>query len=377
MGLPSLRRRSVPQPATDGSGNLIEPAGTDPADLAQPAAAGQQARPRVPRLLHRARGAKARPPETRVQWDHGDRIATRLLHAALVLALLSGPTAVVWVAVGRDQTSETTAASGEPSTSKDAGATLAEAAAQRLVLTWLTASARDKASLQALVDSSLPATLTLPDQRSAAPAQMWVGEVDEREPGRFEVTVATSGGPLGVAYFVVPVQVDGGAAVALALPARTRAPVASADRVELPTLETLSTEEPAFQTAAGYVTAYLTGNAELDRWTGPNARLTALVPRACTGVRVDSVQSVAVDDDQADPARAAVIATVMCQNRGRPPSTSQYGLILQVRDGRWEVAAEDRALLLNPSPTDPPISTDQPAPSDPASSDAAPAPTPR
>lgn len=369
MGLPSLRRRSVPQSATDGSGNLTEPAETGPsADLAQPVAAGQQARPRVPQLLRRARGAKARPPETRVQWDHGDRIATRLLHAALVLALLSGPTALVWVAVARDQTSGTTAASGEPSTSKGADATLAEAAAQRLVLTWLTASARDKASLQTLVASALPATLTLPDQRSATPGQMWVGDVDERAPGRFEVTVATSGGPLGVAYFVVPVQVDGGAAVALALPARTRAPVASADRVELPTLETLSTEEPAFQTAAGYVTAYLTGNAELDRWTGPNARLTALVPRACTGVRVDSVQSVAVDDDQADPARAAVIATATCQNRGRPPSTSQYGLILQVRDGRWEVAAEDRALLLNPSPTD------QPAP---ASSDATPAPTPR
>ena len=71
---------------------------------------------------------------------------------------------------------------------------------------------------------------------------MWVGEIDERAAGRFQVTIATSGGPLGAAYFAVPVQVDDGAAVALSLPSRTRPPTAAAaDSSRLPTLTAVST----------------------------------------------------------------------------------------------------------------------------------------
>lgn len=302
------------------------------------------------RLLgRRAPGPRASASGDRVQWDHGDRIATRLLHTVLVGALLSGPAAAVWVAVARPgQTSGSTALSGEPSNTAETDETLVEATAQRLVLTWLTASAGEKASVQALIAAPLPGTLELPEQRPAAPTHMWVGEVDEQAPGRFEVTVATSGGALGAAYFVVPVRVDGGISVALALPARTRPPAAAdSDLFRLPALTTVSTDDPAFQTAAGYVTAYLTGSAELDRWTGPNAHLTAVLPRACDSVRVDAVQMVTTD--AASATRVGVIATATCIAGRRPSTTSQYGLVLQVRDGRWEVAAEDRALLLDPT----------------------------
>jgi hypothetical protein len=112
-------------------------------------------------------------------------------------------------------------------------------------------------------------------------------------------------------------------------------------------LTTVTTDDPAFQTAAGYVTAYLTGSPELDRWTGPNARLVPVLPRACGSVRVDSVQTVTTDE--APTTRADVIATATCISGDRPSTTSQYGLVLQVRDGRWEVAAEDPALLLDPT----------------------------
>ena len=322
---------------------------TEPAEPTTPGA------PKPPgplrRLLgRRAPGSRTSAPGDRVQWDHGDRIATRLLHVVLVGALVSGPAAAVWVAVTTgDQTSGSTALSGEPSSTAGTDATLAEATAQRLVLTWLTASASDKAAVQALIAAPLPATLELPEQRPAAPTQMWVGEVVEHTPGRFQVTVATSGGAAGpAAYFTVPVRVDGGVSVALALPARTRPPaVADADRFRLPALTTVATDDPAFQTAAGYVTAYLTGSPELDRWTGPNAHLTPVLPRACGSVRVDTVQMVTTDE--ASTTRADVIATATCLAGGRPSTTSQYGLVLQVRDGRWEVAAEDPALLLDPT----------------------------
>lgn len=316
-------------------------------------------------LGRRASGPRGGGSGDRVQWDHGDRVATRLLHLVLVGALVSGPAAAVWVAVATpDQPAGSTALSGEPSTAAGADATLAGATAQRLVLTWLTASAGDKAAVQALLAAPLPAALELPEKRPAAPTQMWVGGVVEQAPGRFQVVVATSGGPLGAAYFSVPVRVDAGTAVALGLPARTRAPAAAdTDRVGLPALTTVASDDPAFQAAAGYVTAYLTGSAELDRWTGPNAHLTPVLPRACGSVRVDSVQ--AVTTDEASATRADVIATATCSTGGRPSTTSQYGLVLQVRDGRWEVAAEDPALLLSPPASNAPATV--PTAADPTS----------
>ena len=335
-----------------GSGK--DHAQADVAPVIEPAEPTTPGAPKPPgplrRLLgHRAPGSRTSAPGDRVQWNHGDRIATRLLHVVLVGALVSGPAAAVWVAVATsDHPAGSMALAGEPSTTAGTDATLAAATAQRLVLTWLTASAADKTAMQALLAAPLPAALELPEKRPAAPTQMWVGGVAEEAPGRFQVEVATSGGPLGAAYFSVPVRVEEGTAVALGLPARTRFPAAAdVDRFRLPALTSVSTDDPAFQTAAGYVTAYLTGSAELDRWTGPNAYLTPVLPRACGSVRVDTVQTVTTDE--AATTRADVIATATCRTAGRPSTTSQYGLVLQVRDGRWEVAAEDPALLLDPT----------------------------
>ena len=113
----------------------------------------------------------------------------------------------------------------------------------------------------------------------------------------------------------------------------------------------VSTDDPAFQTAAGYVTAYLTGSAEIDRWTAPGSALTAVTPRACSGVHIDGVETVTAE---APTTRAAVVATATCQTVGRVSATTQYGLVLQVRDGRWEVTAEDPALLAGPRGALPP-----------------------
>ena len=154
--------------------------------------------PRLRDLFRRTRDAKAQPPETRVQWQHGDTLSTRLLHAALVAALICGPLAVCWVAVATSaRQPESVSAAGESAAPQMGDAALAAAAAQRSVLTWVTASATDKAALQALVVKQLPATLDLPEKRPAAPTQMWVGAVDQRSPGRFRVVVATVGGAPG------------------------------------------------------------------------------------------------------------------------------------------------------------------------------------
>ena len=355
MGLLPSRRRSVPQSATDEPGNVTEATETEPVDPAP--------RPRLhlPRLLRRRRASDSQPqqpelPELRIRWQHGDTwqhgntVATRLLHVALVGALISGPVALGWVALSLSaQPSGSAAAVGESAAAeRDDDATLAAAAAQRLVLTWLTASATDKAALQAQLVEQLPAALELPERRPAPPTQMWVGAIDQRSPGRFRVVVATVGVG-GTAYFVVPVRVEAGVAGALSLPGRTQLPISlDPDSNRLPAMTAMPTDDPAFQTAAGYITAYLTGSAELDRWTAPGTPLTAIAPRACGSVRVDSVETVTTE---APTGRAAVVTTATCQTTGRPSSTTQHGLVLQVRDGRWEVIAEDPALLLDPAST--------------------------
>lgn len=353
MGLPRLRQRRDPLPDSAAvDQDLVDP------DSARP-------------VERRRRGLRRRqPPEARIAWQNGDALATRVLHIALVAALVSGPVALTWVWLTKPAASSgPVTGAGESTAPQTHEASLAAATAQRLVLTWLTASVSDKAAVQALLVDQLPATVELPEKRSPAPGQMWVGEVDQRAPGRYRVVVATVGGaPGGTAYFAVPVRVEGGVAAALSLPARTRPPAPVDPEVfQQPALSAVATDDPAFQTAAGYVTAYLTGSAELDRWTAPGADLTPVTPAACRTVRIDNVATVVSDSESPAP-RIAVITTANCQAVGRPSSTGQYGLVLQVRDGRWEVVAEDPALLLDPvatteAPPSTPSSPANPSPS--------------
>ena len=323
-----------------------------------------------PPSKRRLLGRRRRPPrEDRIAWQNGDALTTRLLHLVLFVAVLSGPVALAWLGMERaSQRSSQVSATTVESTPQTRDETLAAATAQRLVLTWLTASARDKAAVQALVVDHLPSSVDLPETRPAAPSQMWVGEVDQRAPGRYSVVVAAVGGGGGQAYFAVPIQVENGVAVALSLPARTRPPAqADPNSFGQPALSAIATDDPAFQTAAGYVTAYLTGSAELDRWTAPGANLTPVTPAACRTVRIDNVATVASDGESPAP-RIAVVTTATCQTSGRPPSTSQYGLVLQTRDGRWEVVAEDPALLLDPTASTEPTTSPPSSPTYPSSS---------
>lgn len=293
---------------------------------------------------------RATDPTGRVTWLHGDRVATRLLHAVLVAALISGPLTFVWTVLGGASTSAAgdTSVTAAPAGTEIRDATRAATAAQRLVTSWLTSSSADRETLQSLVREPLPTTLELPEKRPVAPAQIWAGEVRQVADRRYQVVVATSGGPLGTAFYVVPVAVTESAAIGLGLPSRTRIPSSDPGPDQDPSLSSIATDDPAYESAAGYVTANLTGSAELDRWTAPNAGLTAISPRACGGVRIDSVTTPHGDEATPSP-QIPVVVTATCQTKGRPAMTSQYGLVLQVRDGRWEVAAEDPALLMDPT----------------------------
>lgn len=325
---------------------------TAPADDSQPV----PAQPWWGALLRRRPG-RERPAG--VAWQHGDVLATRALHALLVAALVAGPAALLWLAAGHHASSSvaTLPAPSAPSTDQ-AGTVRASAAAQQLVFTWLTASAADLSALQRLTAAALPTTINLPEKKPAPPAEQWVVEAEAIEPGHFRVVVAAVGTSGGVAYYAVPVTLTDATAIAATLPARTTRPAALADPKDLaPRLTALASSDPAYNTVGGYVTAYLTGSAQLDRWTSPDSGLTAIIPRACVRVHLDQVavpEAAAATPGTTLP----ILATATCTTGDGSVTTSQYGLELHLRDGRWEVAAEAPGLLTSdeshtPQPTDP------------------------
>lgn len=288
----------------------------------------------------------SRQGTSRVAWQHGDVVATRALHALLVVALVAGPTALAWQAVGRPQ-GNGNSATGQSAVSAAAsspdGAIRAAAAAQRLVFLWLTASTVDLASLQQLTLAPLPA-LKLPESKPAAPVQLWVESTVEVRPSRYRVVIGTANRAGGVDYFAVPVMV-GDATIAATLPARTTPPDKPQRKPDSPAVTALSDNDPAYSTVAGYVTAYLTGSPEVDRWTSPESGLAAISPKACARVQLD--QAITPEAAAASPGtQLAVLATATCVAPDNGVTTSQYGLLLNLRDGRWEVSGEDPGLLV-------------------------------
>ncbi len=344
------RRGDVDDPVdTAASADL----GADPIDRAP--LAWPEHTQRVPgRWWVRLRRSQ-RPPASRVAWHQGTSLATRAVHLALVAALVSGPAALAVAAVGWGGNGLPTPTA---STSPGAGtleASRASAAGERLVLTWLTGTQADEAVLQAQLMTALPPTFALPDTKPAALDQVWVDRAEEVSPGRWQVVVGARGGAAGAqSFFTVPVLVDAAGAAALTLPARTNPP-ASPDTQLAPAqgLTSVTAEDPVYQTASGYLAAFLAGQGELDRWVAPGVNATPVQPRPCRTVKLDDVLT-AVDEvptPDRNGLQLAVIATATCRATAGSPTVSQYPLVLQVRDGRWEVAADNPGLATSPDPT--------------------------
>lgn len=169
-----------------------------------------------------------------------------------------------------------------------------------------------------------------------------------------------------VRYFQVPVAtapVDGGVSgfVALAMPAEVSAP----PRIEAPELvygpmRPALPSDPRTEAVTEFLTAYLVGGGDLDRYLAPGTDLAPIVPAPYTGLAVDQL---AIEGEQgAEPVttvpgdgttvRVLVALRATGHDEVRVPLT--YALTLTARAGRWEIAAVDGA----PAPAPP-----SPAPS--------------
>lgn len=362
------RRGAVDDDPEDLAGGVF--AGTESSERPSPAAPQQTRRPAGGRssrgrLKDRLGRSSRQQQHTQVAWHQGTALAARAVHVALIVALVSGPIALAVAAGGPSgRNRPTTAVSDSPGVST-LEATRASAAGERVVLTWLTGTQTDEPALQAQLMTALPPTFALPDTKPAPLNQMWVDSAQEVTSGRWQVVVGARGGAAGdQSFFAVPVLVDAGGAAALTLPARTNPP-ASPDARLAPAqgLTSVTSEDPVYQTVDGYLAAFLSVGGELDRWVAPGATVEPVHPRPCRTVKLNDVRTI-VDEVPApdrNGMRLAVIATASCSATAGNPTVSQYPLVLQVRDGRWEVAADNPGLATSPDPTV--ASSTTPAPS--------------
>lgn len=164
-----------------------------------------------------------------------------------------------------------------------------------------------------------------------------------------------------VRYFQVPVAAAptaGGASgyAALAMPAEVAAP----ERIQAPALvygpmRPALPGDPRTQAVTEFLTAYLTGAGELDRYLAPGTQLTAIAPAPYTGIAVDSLaiegekgtEPVTTVPGDGTKLRLLVALRATGYDEVRVPLT--YALTLKARAGRWEIASLDGA----PAPATP------------------------
>ncbi|GDY49413.1 hypothetical protein SVIO_000360 [Streptomyces violaceusniger] len=163
--------------------------------------------------------------------------------------------------------------------------------------------------------------------------------------GAWSVTVAVQSGEQ-VRYFAVPLVASGdsgsGAFVVAAAPARMPGPQAmrapgSAYGVPVPEGSELAS------TASEFLTAYLTGVGEKDRYLAPGVRLAPLDAPRYERVEVEQVST----DDAAVKGpvpKNGTVARVQVRVRAVDAEADWplvYSLRMSARDGRWEIASVD------------------------------------
>jgi hypothetical protein len=216
--------------------------------------------------------------------------------------------------------------------------------AQVFLSVWLRSSAGDAASAQARLAQSMAPGIELPDPATgtqSSPESVTAVRSVQRTDRAWSVTVAAQYAGASVRYFAVPVAADPtgssfavtGAPAVVAGPARAEGPK-SPYGVTVP--------DGDLSSAVGeFLTAYLTGAGEVDRYLAPGVQLTTDSTSFYRSVSIQQVVAVeetaAAEQVPADGTTVRVLAQVEARDAiARWPLA--YELTLTARSGRWEVA---------------------------------------
>ncbi|MFJ8793584.1 conjugal transfer protein [Streptomyces sp. NPDC102462] len=273
------------------------------------------------------------------------RRRVRLSRVAVWTVIAAGPIALA-VAVASTPTTVAAAPATKPTAVRTvASATDPGGYAQVFIGAWLRSDANDETSAQARLAQSMAPDVELPAPAAdtqSAPRLVTAVRSAQRGTGAWTVTVAAQNANGSVRYYAVPVAADStgssftvtGAPGVVAGPARAEVPKSS---------YAVTVPEGDLSSAVGeFLTAYLTGAGEVDRYLAPGVKLTAVSPAPYTAVAVQQVSAIeeaaAAEQVPADGTKVRILASVEARDaNGRWPLA--YELTLKARSGRWEVAA--------------------------------------
>ncbi|MCQ4210423.1 conjugal transfer protein [Streptomyces longispororuber] len=275
---------------------------------------------------------------------HRTRRNVRWGRAGVWACLLAGPAAL---ALALTTPTAPRVAQAAPAPSQRPSAATAPADPSGYVVefvdAWLRSAADAPDSVAAVRALRLAPGVLLPAPADAAKAPQRVTAVRsvQRAGGRWSVTVAAQYTD-AVRYFAVPVTVSasGDAVTVTGVPALVAAPLSAKAAASGYPVDV--TGGPLVDTVEDFLSAYLAGGGEVDRYLAPNTSLATVDPAVADRVDVDVVtareESAAGEQVPGAGTRVHVQAAATARTvLGRWPLS--YELTLVSRGGRWEIAA--------------------------------------
>jgi hypothetical protein len=289
------------------------------------------------------------------EWTHGRELSGKFLSALLFLAIVAGVAGFGMHFIKPEQ------ALAAPAEQGPGGLTAAQqsagAYAVGFVGSWLSATKDKPGDLGTYVDLGSLQKITQAPFEYRDLALVSVSPVDG---GPF-VSAVVAANVKEIAqdqqgnvdtwprrYFQVAVAIDGSALRVVGLPAPIAPPV-EGRTTSLVYATAVASGKPLAQTVSAFLSAYLAGSGELDRFTTPGSALAPIMPAPYAQLNVVDLRT-ATDpvDAPADGTTARALATVTLTTPLEQITTATYALTLTARGQRWEVTDIDLAPQANP-----------------------------
>lgn len=289
--------------------------------------------------------ATSAPPVERPSWRLSPALTVRILHIALWLLVVSGP--VIALLIGARVSSlgdRIDSISGGVVVDLPADTAGAEGLAELFVAAFLSAGEDSTAGLEAFMKG-----VSLDDVEGGSWSATRTASLGAEEvaPGYFAVTVAaevvakdldSEGAPswvsVGTRFYSVGVSETPNGWTVTGLPALLPAPpVADSPELFVDRLDGLDAAPGLAEMLPRFFSAYLAGDGELSRYTSPTSAIASVLPPPFVDVEVVAA-GVATTTDGAIQGAVVIRATDTADRA----QVLEYSLVVDQRDGRWEVS---------------------------------------
>jgi hypothetical protein len=156
-------------------------------------------------------------------------------------------------------------------------------------------------------------------------------------------------------YFLVVVNTASAALGVVGMPAPVAGPQAPARGVSLVYSAAITPNDPAAQAIASFLSAYVAGAGDMNRYLSPGSTLTPITPPAFTDAKIQSVQADAAPAAKPkDGQTLRVLVMAQLSTAAGQKMSTTYALTLTSRAGRWEISS------LDPTPKESPTTATTP-----------------